>query len=121
SFGGEAPRGRRGDPRGAGDEADAVAEAVHRGSTGAAAMAAINDLRSSGVARTIAEPIPTAVAPASRNATAFVASTPPVTIVSTSGIGPRSSRTWLGPRDDAGKSFTNVAPARQAASISVGL
>ena len=64
--------------------------------------------------------MPSATAPASRNAAAFRASTPPVTIISISGIGAWISRMWAGPSEEPGKSFTNVAPARQARSASVG-
>ena len=39
---------------------------------------------------------------------------PPVAISSTSGNGPRSSRTCAELRLDAGKSFTNVAPRSHA-------
>jgi hypothetical protein len=40
---------------------------------------------------------------------------------STSGIGPRSSRTKAGPAADAGKSLTKVAPAAHAVAASVGV
>ena len=66
-------------------------------------------------------PMPTATAPESRYRRAFVASTPPVAISSTSGIGPRSSRANDGPTADAGNSLTNVAPAAHAVRISVGV
>ena len=106
-------------PRRARHEADPVGEAAGHRAT--AATVATSRRRSSGVARAIAEPTPTATAPASRNAAAFVASIPPVTIVSISGIGPCISRTCAGPSEEPGKSFTNVAPARHARSASVGV
>ena len=86
---GEQLRRGGGDPRRPGHEADKAGEAVHA----AARMAATIPARSAGVALTIAPPIPTATAPAARKAGPVDKSTPPVGISSTSGIGPRSSRT----------------------------
>ena len=66
-------------------------------------------------------PIPTATAPAAMNAGAVSRVTPPVGTSGMSGNGPRNSRTNAGPAEDAGKSLTAAAPARQAARTSVGV
>ena len=93
----------------------------HAGTSSPARIASTSARRLAASAFVIALPMPTATAPESRYRRAFVASTPPVAISSTSGIGPRSSRANEGPSADAGNSLTNVAPAAHAVRISVGV
>src|SRR3954453_15171680 len=75
--------------------------------------------RSSDDAATSALDRPTATAPASRNARALDASTPPLGTIWMCGGGPRRSRVNWGPTALAGKSLMKVAPALQAVFISV--
>ena len=87
------PRRRRGDAGRAGDQADSPVETgAHRSSPCCSGPVLVARRAS---ARTIAPPMPTATAPASRNARALEASTPPVGISSISGSGPRISRISL--------------------------
>src|ERR687887_568255 len=67
------------------------------------------------------KPVPTTAAPGGGIPAALPASTPPVASSGTSASGATTSRTYVGPPRDAGKSFTISAPRRHAVSISLGV
>ena len=70
----------------------------------------------------LADPTPSAQAPAAMNSPAVWAFTPPVGSIFTSGSGPFSAFRYFGPPTaEAGKIFTMSAPAFQAVITSVGV